>query len=246
MRAELVTGHWRFDSFSFLGKLSQYLETYRCDGSAPGHLAIRFIPENDQDRARLLRINSTLFASSTFDGSECESVFFDITRTRPPKFHLIQDRPWSHEDLTNMVAYLVTTNVSLRLLDICERYARREYKFEYDDCAYMTGFFPVCFQWCPIMFAQGHCVQLTLQILSLALYNDARELRYQLKHIGCCAICPGGMCKICPSCCIHTPPYAAYSPEMAVRNLQSINILGSGRELLGEQCFRFSVNKIYR
>ena len=239
MRLEIVTGCWRFDSFSCLGKISQILESYRCDGSVPGHLALRFVPENDQDRARLLRIKPSLFASSSFNGSKCESVLFDITRTRPPRFHLIEDRPWSHEDLTEMVAYLVRTNISLRVLSICERYASGEYGYEYDDCAYMTGFFPICFQCCPMMFAQGHCVQLTLQILSLALYNDIHGLRYEMEHGGCCVI-------FCPGCCIRNPPYAAYSPQMAVKNLQSINILGSGRALPGERCFMFSSNKIYR
>lgn len=72
MRLQVATGHWRYGGFSWLGKLAQVFETWRCDGSAPGHLALRFIPENETDVSTFYRMR---FGGVAFSKTNCDSVF---------------------------------------------------------------------------------------------------------------------------------------------------------------------------
>lgn len=240
MRLQVVSGHWRYYSFSCLGKFSQFLETWRCDGSAPGHIALRFIPDSQSDASIFYRMDPGLFAGKTFSNTNCESVFFDITRTRVPSFHLVMDNPWAHPTLTRMTVYDV--NVSDRaiesILQTCVCYANGDANggcaFAYDDCAYLNGFFPVCSQCCPMALRQGHCVQLTLQILSEGLYGDMHHLRYKLRYAGMC----------CGSCTRH-PPYASYSPQKAIAALKELRTSDGNQwivkaELDEERCFKLA------
>ena len=231
MRLQIVTGYWSYHAFSRLGKLTQCWESWSCDGRSPGHLALRFIPDNAQDSGVFNRMDPTVFGKTIYYKSNCDSVLFDITRTRVPKFHLVKDDPWSHETLTGVVVYDIETtqkNVDA-VLHICRLYASGERPYVYDDWSYANGFFPICFQCCPIVLRQGHCVQLILQILSEALRDDAYRLRYELKYE-----------DMCTGLCTRSPPYAAYSPRKAIEALQALDLIQYGEPLYEEQCLKFA------
>ena len=234
MRLQVVTGHWQYYSFSSLGKLSQYLETWRCDGSAPGHLALRFIPENQVDASVFYRMDPSVFVNKALSSTNCESVLFDITRSRSPKFHLVMDNPWAHRTLVRMTVYEVDVpdQVVDSVLQSCVCYASEGCPFGYNDCAYLNGFFPVCFQCCPMALSRGHCVQLILQILSQGLYGNMHQLRYVLTYE---SMCCGG--------CTRHPPYAAYSPQKAIAALRAQTLIGYGTLLDEERCFKFTLTR---
>ena len=239
MRLQLISGKWEYKSYSCLGKVHQFLETWRCDGSSPGHLALRFIPESERDVGVLNRMHPTIFGKLLFYNSYmgCESVFFDITRSRSPMFHLINEKPWNHKSLTRVMTYeLDTTNkVVDAALQSCIKYAGGGRPYVYDDCAYITAFFPVCFQCCPMVLNQGHCVQLVLQILSEALYDNPRQLRHEMTYNG-----------LFTGWCTRHPPYAAYSPLKTIIALQDIHLIEDGEPLNGERCRRFEFNQIQK
>lgn len=231
MRLQVATGYWRYNAFSHLGKLTQFWESWRCDGRSPGHLAIRFIPENAQDSAVFNRMDPTVFGKTIYYKSNCDSVLFDITRTRAPKFHLVMDDPWSHETLTGVMVYdLETTRERVdAILHICRLYASGERPYVYDNWSYLNGFFPVCFQCCPNTLKRGHCVQLILQVLSEAFRGNAHRFRYEITYDDWCI-----------GRCIRSPPYASYSPRKAVEALQALNLIQDGEPLYEEQCLKFA------
>ena len=238
MRLDVVTGNWEYNSFSTLGKVHQFLETWRCDGRAPGHLALRFIIQNEQDASVFNRMHHAIFGKQLFYNSYsgCESVLFDITRSRSPSFHMINEKPWNHKSLTNLTVYEVNTTEQtvITVLQICIRYASGESPYLYDDCSYTTAFFPVCFQCCPMVLRKGHCVQLVLQILSEALYDDVHDLRYEMTYEG-----------MCTAWCTRHPPYAAYSPSKTIAALQVLHLIQNGKSLYGERCHKFSFDQIH-
>lgn len=234
MRLQVVTGHWRYHTFACLGKVSQFLESWRCDGSVPGHIALRFVIEDERDASVFNRMDSSVFGEHIFYKSGCDSVLFDINRTRPPTFHLVQSRPWSHRALTNMTVYEVKeADVAYDALQLCEQYVIGVRPYTYDDCAFATAFFPMCFQCCPMTLTRGHCVQLVLQILSAALYNSEHDLRNEMTYRGQCA----GQCT-------RHPPYAAYSPAMAIVALQTLGVVEDGTTLHGESCVKFTFKRV--
>ena len=197
-------------------------------------MALRFIPENQTDLSTFNRINHKLFVDKVFSNTSCKSVLFDITRSRTPSFHMVTDYPWAHHTLTRMTVYNVevTDEVVDSVLQSCICYASSGCPFAYNDCAYLHGFFPVCSQCCPMTLRKGHCVQLTLQILSEGLHNDMHQLRYQLMYTGMC----------CSMCARH-PPYASYSPQKAVVALQARGLIGKGEPFNGEKCFKFTIKR---
>lgn len=234
MRLQLVEGYWTFDSFSCIGKCAQLVETFGCTGQSPGHLAIRFVQETLRDAERLSRIDRAYFAEDAYLNSGCQSVFFDILRTRVPKFHLLKDKPWSHKSLVAIKTYDVQTSRDrpvdvYAVLRICERYASDASSFEYSDLMYTAAFFPVCCQRCPTTITRGHCVQLVLLILSEGILGDRHALRKQLEYQGWYA-----------PCTTH-PPYAAHSPAKAIASFQALGWVGGGRPLQEGSCFVFNL-----
>ena len=229
MRLQLVTGYWLYDSFSCLGKIHQFLETWRCDGSASGHLALRFIPDNSYDTSVFNRME--VFGEKIFYKSGCESILFDITRSREPTFHMVKDAPWTHESTTHVMVYDVTISDDIvqNALQICTEFASGIRPYVYDNCAYINAFFPVCFQCCPMSLGDGHCTQFVLQILSEAIYGDVNRLRYELRYDG-----------MCTGRCTWHPPYASYSPRKAIVALHGVNLVNNGKPLHGEQCHKFA------
>ena len=234
MRLQVATGHWRYGGFSWLGKLAQVFETWRCDGSAPGHLALRFIPENETDVSTFYRMR---FGGIAFSKTNCDSVFFDITRARGvPSFHLVTHTPWAHPTLTRMTVYNVNVSdeVVESIFQSCICYAGGVCPFVYDDFTYINGLFPVCSQCCPIETMHGHCVQLTLQILSEGMYGNVHQLRNDLEYRCMC-------CGLCCGLCMRNTPYTSYSPRKAILALKAQGLIGRGEPLYGENCFKFTI-----
>jgi len=234
MRLEVVTGYWRFNSFSSLGKLSQVVESWRCDGSYPGHLALRFVFEGPNDRSILFGLPDDLFANG--NRGVCSSILFDITRSRGAKFHTLMQLPWSHASLTNIITYTVSAGiagisgnkVAICAFDACVKYASGWTPYRYDDCTYLAAFFPACAGSGVRDAGSGHCVQLALQILSAALYGDKTKLQSHMIYSGRCIFG-----------CIEHPSYASYSPQLAVVALKRLGVLEGGVTLTDDECVPF-------
>lgn len=227
MRLQVVTGRWRFESFSALGKLSQFVESWQCNGSYPGHLALRFIPETPADEMLVEYLSPNLFADGRRD--VCTSILFDITRARGAKFHTLSQLPWSHGSLTSITTYDVVgdsfDDVVMRAWKACVDYASGRIEYRYDNCAYCAAFFPACAGSCPLDGNNGHCVQLVLQVLSIGFYGDLHTLRSKMIYSGRCIFG-----------CIRHPSYASYSPRLAVMELMRLKKLHRPTPLDDDEC----------